>query len=251
MNNVSSLRRFIQKMKGNITDNYIDSRFLQEKINMKIYLPENYSPLYTYQLLIALDGDDYLQKGKLPTLASELIENKEMEQTIIVMLPYHSVEDRYEKYHPNGTKNKQFIRFLAEELVPFIEESYKTYELPSARTLLGDSLAATVSLHSAFEYPYTFGQVIAQSPYINATTMEKLQSIRHYEMLRLYHVIGKKETSVETTKGNTKDFLTPNRAFYELCEQKGIDVFYDEFNGEHTWLYWQQDLKRALSRMLS
>jgi enterochelin esterase-like enzyme len=237
-------------LKGIIIDDYINSRFLQEKIQLKTYLPINYSPLYTYQLLIAQDGDDYLQKGKLATVASELLEKKEINNCIIVMIPYQSLEDRYNKYHPNGSKNSDYIRFLAEELILYLEKKYHTFELANGRTLLGDSLAATVSLQAAMEYPYTFGQVIAQSPFINSKTIETLKSFNKPELLRLYHAIGDQETEVITTKGQTKDFLTPNRAFYQLVKEKGIDVYYDEFNGDHTWTYWQEDLKKALILML-
>nr|WP_071316431.1 alpha/beta hydrolase-fold protein [Anaerobacillus isosaccharinicus]MBA5587599.1 esterase family protein [Anaerobacillus isosaccharinicus]QOY34224.1 esterase family protein [Anaerobacillus isosaccharinicus] len=236
--------------KGNIIDDFIESRFLQEKINLKTFLPNNHSPLYTYQLVIAQDGDDYLQKGKLASVASELLENKEINNCIIVMIPYQSIEDRYHKYHPNGAKNGAYIRFLAEELIPYLEKKYHTFELASGRTLLGDSLGGTVSLHAAFEYPYTFGQVIAQSPFIDKNTMAKIRSLKKPELLRLYQSVGKLETEVETTKGKVKDFLTPNREFHLLTKEKGIDVYYDEFNGDHTWPYWQKDLKKALILML-
>lgn len=236
---------------GNIIDATLNSRFLHEEVTMKIYLPENYSQLYTYQLLIAQDGDDYRNKGKLPSLASQLLEKKEINNLIIVMIPYQDIEDRNQKYHPNGLKNNQYIRFLAEELVAFLEAKFHTFELASGRTLIGDSLAGTVSLHAAFQYPHTFGQVIAQSPYIHDDTLKQLEAFEKTELLRLYHVIGDKETRVETSKGKCKDFLSPNRKFHKLSQKKGIDVFYDEFNGEHTWAYWQKDLKRALTLMLS
>lgn len=235
---------------GNIVDDFINSRFLHEKIRLKTFLPNNFSPLYTYQLLIAQDGDDYLQKGKLASVASLLLEKKEINNCIIVMIPYQSIEDRYNKYHPNGTKNNEYIRFLAEELVPFLENKYHTFELASGRTLLGDSLAATVSLHAAMEYPYTFGQVIAQSPFIHTRTLNKLNSLNKPELLRLFQSVGDQETKVETTNGKIKDFLTPNRNFYDLAKEKGIDVYYDEFNGDHTWNYWQENLKKALIWML-
>ncbi|WP_196121280.1 alpha/beta hydrolase [Anaerobacillus alkaliphilus] len=237
-------------LKGKIIDDYIDSRFLQEKIHLKVYLPGNFSTLYTYQLVIAQDGDDYLQKGKLATLTDVLLEEKQIQNCIVVMIPYHSIEDRYNKYSPNGSKNKEYIRFLAEEVIPHIERKYHTFELANGRTLLGDSLAATVSIHAALEYPHTFGQVIAQSPYIDQKTLDALSSFTKPELLRFYHTIGIHETEVVTTKGATKDFLTPNRNFYQLAKEKGIEVMYEEFNGDHTWTYWQQDLGKALISML-
>ncbi|MFN7253109.1 MAG: alpha/beta hydrolase [Anaerobacillus sp.] len=237
-------------LNGKIIDDFIDSRFLQERILIKTFLPDNFSPLYTYQLLIALDGDDYLQKGKLISVTSELLGNKQINNCLVIMISPLSIEDRNQKYHPNGSKNREFIRFLAEELIPHLENKYHTFELASGRTLLGDSLAATVCLHAASEYPFTFGQVIAQSPYIHPQTMAYLSSCNQPELLRLFHSIGDQETNVMTTNGVTKDFLTQNRAFNHLAKEKGIDVYYDEFNGDHTWTYWQENLKKALIWML-
>ncbi len=237
-------------LNGKIIDDYIDSRFLQERIQLKIYLPLNFSALYTYQVVIAQDGDDYLVKGKLATLTDELLAKKKIQNCIVVMIPYLTIADRYDKYSPEGTKNKDYIRFLAEEVIPHVESKYHTFELASGRTLLGDSLAATVSLHTAIEYPHTFGQVIAQSPFIGQKTLEALRSIKKPELLRIYHSIGVNETAVVTTKGETLDFLTPNRTFYDMALEKGIDVSYEEFNGDHTWTYWQKDLENALLTML-
>ncbi|WP_261180669.1 esterase family protein [Anaerobacillus sp. CMMVII] len=192
--------------KGTIFDDYLESRFLKEKIGFKTFLPANYSPLYTYQLLIAQDGDDYFLKGKLASTASELLEQREINNCILVMIPYQSVEDRYKNYHPNGSENQNYIRFLAEELIPYLEKQYHTFELASGRTLMGDSLGATVSLHAAMEYPYTFGQVIAQSPFIAQKTMDYLTNFKKPELLRLYHSIGDQEKEVTTTDGKIIDF---------------------------------------------
>ncbi len=43
-----------------------------------------------------------------------------------------------------------------------------------------------------------------------------------------------------------KDFLTPNRQLHQLLTEKGYKVFYEEFEGNHTWKYWKPDLRRAL-----
>lgn len=237
--------------KGKITDIEIPSLFLQSNSKINIYVPENFSSLNTYQLLIALDGDDYFQKGKIATKASLLLEKKEISNVIIVGVPYNDIDERYEKYHPNGKKHTAFIRFLAEELVPFLDRNYHTYQLAHGRILIGDSLAGTAVLHALFEYPYTFGKGIVQSPYIHHSTINELRQFSSPEMIKLYHVIGSKETEVTVSSGKTRDFLSPNRQFNKLCIEKGIDLFYDEFKGEHSWAFWQEDLNRALTNMLS
>ncbi|MDZ5470387.1 alpha/beta hydrolase-fold protein [Bacillus sp. 31A1R] len=235
--------------KGSIKDLTIHSKELQEDIQILVYLPANFSPLYKYSLLIASDGRDYFQLGRIGRLADELIQNKEMENTIIIGVPYKNIEDRRRKYHPKGDQHGAYIRFLAHELVPFLDQEFPTYQMGMGRALIGDSLAATVSLMTALEYPHTFGKVILQSPYVNENVISNITKFNQPHLVSVYHVIGKEETEVKTSTDQNKDFLTPNRELSKIFKDKGFPYFYEEFDGNHTWTYWQPDLKRALKQM--
>ena len=69
----------------------------------------------------------------------------EIEDLIIVGIPYRDVHDRRKKYHPDGEQHAAYIRFLAHELVPYLDEEFPTYQIGTGRVLIGDSLGATVS----------------------------------------------------------------------------------------------------------
>jgi enterochelin esterase-like enzyme len=236
--------------KGTIKEITFKSMELGEEIELLIYLPANFSPLYKYSLLIAQDGKDYFQLGRIGRLADEYLNKREIENIIIVGIPYRDVEDRRRKYHPDGEQNQHYIRFLAHELVPFLDKEFPTYHMGSTRALIGDSLGATVSLMTALQYPHTFGKVLLQSPFVNEQVIEAADNFAETPLLDIYHVIGNKETEVNTTNGKVSDFLTPNRKLSRIFTQKSCTYFYEEFNGDHTWTYWQPDLRRALKRML-
>lgn len=235
---------------GKIEEITLQSKELGEEVMMLVYLPANYSPLYKYSLLIAQDGRDYFQLGRIGRIADEFLGRKEIENVIIVGIPYNSVEDRRRKYHPDGEQHQAYIRFLAHELVPYLDNLYPTYHMGMGRALIGDSLAATVSLLAALEYPHTYGKVLLQSPYVNKAVLSAVKNFKHPELLSVYHTIGLHETEVKTSSKN-KDFLTPNRELSGIFKERGFHYFYDEFNGGHTWTYWQPDLKRAIKTMLS
>jgi enterochelin esterase-like enzyme len=235
--------------KGTIKEHTIKSNELGEEILLLIYLPANFSPLYKYSLLIAQDGRDYFQLGKIGRLADEYIVEREIENLIIVGIPYKDVGDRHRKYHPDGDQHPQYIRFLAHELVPFLDQEFPTYQMGSTRALIGDSLGATVSLMTALQYPHSFGKVLLQSPYINEKVFDMVNSFTGTELLEIYHIVGNQETKVQTTNGKTSDFLRPNRKLSSIFTDKSFTYFYDEFDGDHTWTYWQPDLKRALKMM--
>ena len=149
-------------------------------------------------------------------------------------------------YHPEGDKHEAYIRFLAHELVPYIDNNYPTYQIGSGRGLIGDSLAATISLLTASKYPSIFGKVILHSPYVDDYVLEKVEKVKDPSAFSIYHVIGEEETEVKTQVDGVQDFLTPNRELKNVIEKKGFPYFYEEFKGDHTWKYWQPDVRRAI-----
>lgn len=236
---------------GKIQEATIQSKELGEELTILIYLPATFSPLYKYTVLIAQDGRDYFQLGRIGRIADELLSKKEIENVIIVGIPYQSVEDRRRKYHPRGEQHTAYIRFLAHELVPYLDQEFPTYQIGMGRALIGDSLAATVSLLAALQYPHTFGKVLLQSPYVNEEVLKATKEFYEPALLNIYHTVGKQETAVPTTSSEQKDFLSPNRELSTIFSNKGFSYFYEEFNGDHTWTYWQPDLQRALKQMFS
>lgn len=232
--------------KGTVKDVAFYSESLQEELELLIYIPANYSPLFEYNILIASDGRDYFQLGGIPRLADTLIEDYIIENVIIVGVPYKNVQDRKRKYVPSGDQFHAYMRFLALELVPYLDDQFTTLQTGSSRALIGDSMAATVSLMTAVNYPDIFGKAILQSPYVDVDVLNEVQNAKNTHLLSLYHIIGLLENEVITTDKTVKDFLTPNRALHELIVKKQIPTFYEEIEGNHTWKYWKPDLKRAL-----
>lgn len=232
---------------GKIEEITIHSKELGEDMQVLIHLPHNYSPLYKHAVLIASDGKDYIQYGRVGRVIDEFIENGEIENMIFVGIPYKSVSERRRMYHPEGDKREAYMRFLAHELVPYIDNNYPTYQVGNGRALIGDSLAATISLLTASKYPNLFGKVILHSPYVDDFVLQAVDSVKDPAAFSIYHVIGKEETEVQTVADGIQDFLTPNRTLKKVIDEKGFPYFYEEFEGNHTWKYWQPDVRRAIS----
>lgn len=236
-------------LKGTLQDLLFYSYELKEDISLLVYKPANFSPLYKYHLLVTADGTDYFQLGRMARLCDDLLSEKEIENIIVVGVPYHTTKDRREKYHPTGTKHEAYIRFLAHELIPFLDQEFPTFQMGMGRALIGDSLGATISLLAAIKYPNTFGKVILQSPYINNSVLEKVIHANTTSLLSIYHSIGKNETAVEVTYDKVYDFLTPNRELNKYLKNHSLSYVYNEFDGDHTWTYWQGDLRTSLKAM--
>ncbi|MGE6675216.1 alpha/beta hydrolase [Bacillus pumilus] len=238
------------KKTGIIQEETLHSKELGADMTLLIYLPVNYSPLYTYHVIIAQDGHDYFRLGKIGRQAEELMQNKEMERSIIIGIPYENVTERRNTYHPDGTKFEAYKRFLANELVPYIDTHYPTYQIGSGRTFIGDSLGATISLMTAIDYPSLFGGLILQSPYVDDSVLEAVKqstALSHYAII---HQIGLEETAVKTTDGQVLDFIQPNDDLKALLEQSGADYLFETFEGDHKWTFWQPLIAPSLKRML-
>lgn len=238
-------------LKGTIEEFKIHSSVLEADIEAMVYLPPHYSPLYTYPLVIAQDGQDYFNLGRIASLSDRLTAEKSIRSTIIVGLPYNDKKQRWHRYHPEGEHHEAYLRFLTRELLPALERQYAVEHLAGERYLIGDSLGAAFSLITALRYPNTFGNVIMQSPFVDGDMIKKVVRFDAASQISIYHSIGTEETAVETTWGDHRDFLAPNRDLHKAISEKPFASYqYVENEGNHTWTYWQNDLEKALRAML-
>ena len=235
--------------KGTVQEFTLFSEQLQQEFNLLLYIPANYSPFTQYNLCIASDGRDYFQMGAIQRVADELMNDYEIEETIIVGVPYINAADRKRKYIPSGDQFHAYMHFIVKELVPYLEENYSISQDLTKRAIIGDSMAGTIALMTAAHYPDTFGKIAMQSPYVDDEVITIVEQMRPNDDIFIYHIIGLEEVEVVTTDKSIKDFLTPNRALHALIKEKAFPHFYDEFNGGHKWTYWKPDLKRLLTEI--
>ena len=73
----------MSRQTGTIIDKMFHSEALQEEVPLLLYLPASFSPLYKYSLLIAQDGKDYFQMGKIGRVADRLLEERKIKNIII------------------------------------------------------------------------------------------------------------------------------------------------------------------------
>ncbi|WP_405103168.1 alpha/beta hydrolase [Oceanobacillus sp. FSL H7-0719] len=237
--------------KGKMVVKEINSKYLEETKELKIYYPEKFSTLYKYNICIMQDGNDYFQMGRVATFSDRLHDEDDLTNTVFVGIHYKDAQDRRKKYHPDGNQYDAYTHFIVKEVVPLLDEMIPTHHMGKSRILMGDSLAGTFSLLTALRYPNTFGKVIMQSPFIDETVLEKVKNTSDLTALDIYHTIGDAEDQAKLSDGAISDLLTPNRKLKDELTAKRCNYIYHELeDGEHTWKYWQNDMVRALTTML-
>jgi predicted alpha/beta superfamily hydrolase len=157
-----------------------------------VWLPPNYSPTRRYAVLYVHDGQMLFdpattwnkQAWDIDDVAARLIAAGHVREFIIVA-PWNNGRMRHSEYfpqkflahlQPESTRRRFFkrgvleapasdayLRFLVDELKPFIDARYATLPDRANTFLLGSSMGALISIYGLLEYPDTFGGVAALS----------------------------------------------------------------------------------------
>ncbi len=142
----------------------INSTILEETRNISIYLPENYMHSESkYPVLYLLDGRTPLQHA---SGAADYLSTRMLIPDIIVVA-IHNI-DRTRDFSPVHVDNfptsggaKKFLGFLSEELVPYLDENYRT---AGFNILLGHSFGGTFIGYTLLAKPKLFDAYLAVSP---------------------------------------------------------------------------------------
>lgn len=167
------------------TKHVFSSNTLMENREYWISLPDSYNaPLSSYKrypLLILLDGNVHFKAitGTVNYMSSDLYRNRKIPEMIIVGLQN---VDRRRDYTPdkiitvrenNSGGGEQFLRFLEEELIPELDQKYRTAPY---RILFGHSLGGLLATHAYMKEKTLFNSFIAIDPSFgtwDAATMDK------------------------------------------------------------------------------
>ena len=144
----------------------IYSRVLGEERAILIDLPAGYDMTQSrYPLLILTDGLTHFQHASAS--ADFLSSAGRIPQMIVVGIPN---VDRRRDLTPTHIEEREssgggdaFLKFIAEELIPYIEEHYRTQPY---RVLFGHSLGGLLAVHALSTRPDVFDGYIAASPYL-------------------------------------------------------------------------------------
>lgn len=222
----------------------LESRHLGTPEKLIVYTPERYSSLYSYPVLYVQDGDDYLALGRMATLLDSMIREKLLPDVLAVFLPVDK-NKRTARYHPDGSEHLGYRRFLADEVVSYMDTHYSTDTLGNARTLIGESLGGVVSLFTALAYPHTFGQIACQSIAMDAELNRRVAETAFEVPLTIYLEIGNQETAVTSSRGPL-DLVTANEELREILQTKMATLVFETFEGDHTWGHWQTNIPGML-----
>ncbi|GAB3015434.1 alpha/beta hydrolase-fold protein [Niabella terrae] len=164
---------------------------------VRVWLPDDYQPTGKYQVLYAQDGQNLWdaafnwtrQEWIMDEVMGRLQQQKKIHPTIVVAIDNAGVK-RHAEYFPQKpfetlapavqdsllkTKwgenplfatpiySDRYLKFLVEELKPFIDSAYSTLPDREHNFMIGSSMGGLISLYAVCEYPDVFGGAICMS----------------------------------------------------------------------------------------
>jgi len=158
----------------NFKSEYVKSR------NVEVWLPENYSKEKKYPVLYMHDGQNVFNPltsytgidwGADETMDSLISEGKVREAIIVAAW---CTDLRFNEYMPNielsddqkellkqrtesALLSDSYLKFMVEELKPFIDKNYSTLPDRENTMIMGSSMGGLISFYALCQYPETFG----------------------------------------------------------------------------------------------
>jgi enterochelin esterase-like enzyme len=144
------------------------SQYLGYIVNYWVYTPAGYENLKELPVLYVLDGNDFVddRMGALPNILDNLIASGRIQPMLAVFVdarepddPQHNRREDEFLVHP-----VEHARFIADELVPAVDRTYRTDPRPDARAIMGVSYGGLSATFIAASQSRVFHNLAALSP---------------------------------------------------------------------------------------
>lgn len=229
----------------------IPSKALHREAPVTIVLPDDYGKSgkkYPVIYFLHGHGDNNTHWTSrillIPQLADEL--------GFIAVCP-----DGQKSWYFNSYTNpaNQFETHIAQEIVPYIDQNFRTIAKRDCRAITGNSMGGHGALYLGTRHPELFGQIGSLSGGVNVAAWPRQfdiaaslgpyeQNAKRWEDSSILNILPK--TKPDTYKniliscGDQDFFLQDNKKLDEKLTQAGIRHTFTVTPGAHNWTYWQE-----------
>lgn len=252
-----------------ITTKTMKSKILGTEKEYTVYLPHDYdSSDKKYPVLYLLHGAwgnslSWVENGNLKEITDKSISAGEALPMIIVMPDARGVAADF------GGKNMGYFNvpdwkyedYFFEELIPYIDDNYKTIADKNNRAVAGLSMGGGGAIAYAQRHPSYFSSAASLSGCVGYCSSENARKIdiefdkslgETDPTLFVENITDNQIAELKTIKwyvdcGDDDYLYDGNIALYKAMREKGIPLEYRMKDGGHTWNYWQGSLPAVLS----
>jgi enterochelin esterase family protein len=224
---------------------HFPSRAFGENREAQVYLPATFRRNRSYPLLIVHDGIDYLRYADFQNVLDNLIHRLEIRPMIVVLT---QSPDRLREY----AGDEAHARFLAEDVLPYMQAHFPLVDRAEARCLMGASFGGVASLHAAWQFPDAFGNLLLQSGSFAFSDLGRHRRgpvfdpvVEFMNAFRADKVVPAERIFISC--GMYESLIYENRSLVPHLQQKGIEVRFEEARDAHNWQNWRDRLRIGLS----
>jgi putative tributyrin esterase len=237
----------------------VPSKLYNQAIPVNILLPYGYElDNKRYSTLYLLHGatgkySDWNNTSGVAAYAKEI--------PMIIVMP----DAMGDSFYDNSKNKGSWESFFKQELIPYIDKNYKTIAKREGRALAGLSMGGYGAWRLGLDMPTMFASAASLSGAIgwgednasNAMLVDYGKSIYGDEYATAYSaaMLWPRMQKLVDTKGNWNgpalyfdcgkdDFLNgSNRDFEAKLLTRGVPYEFAEFDGAHTWEYWDTHIR--------
>jgi predicted alpha/beta superfamily hydrolase len=216
---------FCTGLGAQVTEEIFESFKLQERRDIKYYIPENYKPEKKYPLVVVLDGE---------YLFDQVVANSKFyssfqgtPETIIVGVFQNENDLRWEDcaFEENSglpaEKGKLFFEFLGMELIPYFKTTYNTAPFTM---FVGYDITANFGNYYLFKEKSLFNAFISISPYLAPEMASRVAGrLNEIDQQIFYHLIVGGERN-----DNRNEILQMDKALKSI-EKVSFNYHFDEY----------------------
>lgn len=239
------------------------SDLLDNDRDIIVYLPPGYDdhPDRKYPVLYMHDGQNIFDAAtsfagdewRVDEAAQKLIKQGVIEPIIIVGI--YNTPDRRDEYDPGvgpaeGTK---YTRFVVEQVMPFIEKTYRVDTDRDKTAIAGSSLGGLISLYMARAHADVFGRCGVVSPALGYQEHRFLDSVQAEDKDWLKHVrlwvdMGTAEASVSSGNLALRHVHDLVAILDQAGLKRGVDYQYMQVDGgRHNERAWADRIEPILT----
>jgi len=269
----------IKPIKGKVNKELrYKSTILSYNVHYSIYLPPDYAHSEKrYPVLYLLHGfmgdhKSWIKQGKINKIMDSCIAKGEFEPMILVI-----PDGKYYWYINDYQGVARYKDFMFEELLPFIDKTYRTIPDKDHRAVAGLSMGGYGALVWAMQHPDKFSYCLALSASIfSEEGMINMPDKLYKYMSMLYGapaakgkdritknflyfnpLIMAQNNSIDSLQsvkwfiecGNQDQLNVVNKNLHEILKNRNLNHIYRPRDGKHDWIFWREGIYQGIKFM--
>lgn len=217
---------------GSIETFSLTSNEIGKDFEIQVYLPPGYDKLSNLSVAYVHDGHEYLSLGSMQNVIENMLDSNKIDPIIGVFIRPNNRNDEY------AFDNRfSYASFVAETVVPYIDENYKTDASKEHRLTMGASFGGNISGIIAYTYSEVFGNSAWHSPAFWPNDGEvALMYLEAHKDIKIYFNVGTYESL-----GVDWDL------FAEGLQTLGYEFSWNKYHEGHSWGLWRATIDNMLS----